>query len=263
MATHYQFPPSGDEFVQDIPIWMTFYIAQYSTFNSNRTRAYVQSRADVAISLPYPRQMTTLNSQSYKAGGSLNVQAVETGNIGGMLKQQMTALEETAKSFFSGGGVVRFDHFETVLEPGARRTHLFDINLVAKNERQANAANTIGLIFQNNVFPLAATSSLLTMLHPPLWYFQATSPLSGQIIPDYWDGTPLVSVLQSADINRSPVLNTPFVTPNFKPLGINIKLSFIELEPAMQPGNGQLGLLSRAERFVSGGGRRRPPNTRS
>jgi hypothetical protein len=257
MPAYYQFPPQNDPYEKEIPVWMNFYISLYSTFNRNRTRAAVQGNAQTVVSIPYPRSMSTLNSQNYTAGGSLNVQSIETGSLLGTLGQQISATKELASSFFSGGGVIRFDHFETVLEPGARRTHAFDINLVAKNEKQAKMASTIGLIFQTNVFPLAATQSLLTMLHPPLWYFEASGH-DKTIVPDYWDGNPLPCVLKSVDINRSPILNTPFTTPNFRPLAINIKLVFIELEPAMQPGNGDLTLLSRAERFI-GGSRVSPP----
>lgn len=256
MTTYYQFPPQDDPYENEIPVWMNFYIAQYSTFNGGRTRAAVKGGAQVAISIPYPRSLSTLNSQNYTAGGSLNVQSIETGSLLGTLGQQISATKELASSFFSGGGVIRFDHFETVLEPGARRTHAFDINLVAKNANQAESANSIALIFQTNVFPLAATTSLLTMLHPPLWYFEASGN-SKKITPDYWDGSPLPCVLKSVDINRSPILNTPFTTLDFKPLAVNIKLVFIELEPAMQPGDGSVSLLSRAERFK--GGFRPPP----
>jgi hypothetical protein len=256
----YSYPPET-EFQRDIPVFLNFYCALWSTFNSARTRYAIENGTQFVVTLPYPRQYNTANTQNYSAGNMLNVYNVETGNVTGLLGQQLTATAELAESFLYGGSVIRFDHFETILEPGARRTHVFDINLVAKTKAQSERANNIALIFQTNVFPLAATQSLLTMLHPPIWWWYADtlqeslvepgSPFHGQ----YWDGDPLPSVLKSVDINRSPILNTPFATPNFKPLAINIKLQFIELEPAMQPGNGAVSLLSRAERFNRGGGR--------
>jgi hypothetical protein len=240
---------------------MTFYAKEWTTFNSGRTRSAIQLKPDGVISIPYPRQMNTSNSQTYTAGGSLNVQSVETGNLLGTLGQQIAATKELASSFFSGGSIIRFDHFETILEPGARRTHSFEINMVAKNEKQSRIANTIALLFQNNCFPIANTASLLTMKHPYLWYFEATSTKEG-FLPDYWDGQPLPSVLKQVDINRSPILNTPFSTPNYKPIALNIKLLFVELEPAMQSGlnsrSGTLSLMNRAERFISGMGRKEP-----
>jgi hypothetical protein len=248
---NFQFPLDPN-FIQDIPIWMTFYVSRYSTFNANRTRTFIKGNKYGTITLPYPRQFNTLNSQNYTAGGSLNVQSIETGNLLGTLGQQITATRELAQSFFSGGGVIRFDHMETVLEPGARRTHAFDINMIAKNAAEAEEINSIALTFQANVFPLADTGSYLTMRHPPLWYFEAFTKTGDTSITNYrnyWDGDPLPCVLKSVDINRSPILNTPFTTPDFKPLGINLKLTFIELEPAMQVGDGTSELLSRAERF--------------
>lgn len=247
---NFQFPLDTN-FAQDIPIWMTFYVSDYSTFNSRRTRSYIKGNPYGTITLPYPRQFNTLNSQNYTSGGSLNVQAIETGNLLGTLGQQITATKELAQSFFSGGGVIRFDHMETVLEPGARRTHAFDINMIAKTKEEADEISAIALTFQTNMHPVADTGSLLTMRHPPLWYFEAFSKDSNITnFRYYWDGNPLPCVLKAVDINRSPILNTAFTTPDFKPLGVNIKLTFIELEPAMQAGNFNAELISRAERFV-------------
>ncbi len=267
MPATYYFPHPSDPMHKDIPVWMSFYVAQWSTFNSARTRAAVVNNAQVVVSIPYPKELRTANSQNYTAGNMLNVQLVETGSMVGTLKQQLSATQELARSFLTGGSVVRFDHMETVLEPGARRTHLFNIDLIAKNKSQEELANDIALIFQTNCFPLASTQSLLTMRHPPIWYFKANKPganlnllntQDSEFIPHYWDGDPLVSVLKSVDINRSPILNIPFASPSYRPIAINIKLTFIELEPAFQQGFGDLQLLSRAERFA-GGARNAPP----
>lgn len=251
MPSTLQFPPKSDPFENDIPVWMTFYVCDYSTFNKNRTRNYVKSQAYGKIAIPYPKRHDTLNNQRYTAGGSLNVQAIETGSLLGTLGQQITATKELFNSFLSGGSVVRFDHFETILEPGARRTHAFNIDLISKTPKQAQAASDIAMTFQANCFPIAGTQSLLTMNHPPLWYFETAVPGFGNGTSMYWDGDPLVSVLQTVDINRAPVLNTGFITRDFLPVAINIKLTFLELEPAMQPGDGGSRIISRAERFTS------------
>jgi len=230
---------------------MTFYMSYYSTFNRNRTKSYIKTNAYGQITLPYPKQFNTLNTQNYTAGGSLNVQTVENRNLS-IIGEEIAATQDLARSFFSGGSVIRFDHMETVLEPGARRTHNFEINLVAKTQLEAEAINSIAVTFQTNMFPIARQASLLTMDHPPLWYFEAFS--LERNITDYhyyWDGNALPCVLKSVDINKSPILNTPFSTPDFKPLAVNIKLAFIELEPAMQRGNETPDLVSRAQRFTN------------
>ena len=230
---------------------MTFYSAYYSTFSANRTRDHIINQSYNAICIPYPQQHKTLNSQSYEMGGSLNVRAIEKG-MGGMVESQIAATAELATSFFSGGGVVRFDHFESRLKPGDRRTHNFDINLISKSDLQAEAANNIAMRFQTNVFPIASNGSILTMIHPPLWVFKATviGVESNFGIQSYWDGQPLACVLRTVDINRSPILNIPIIGSDFKPVALNIKLSFIELEPAMQLGDGSLRILSRSERLA-------------
>jgi hypothetical protein len=260
MPIEYQFPPNGDSYFNEIPVWMKFYCAKYSTFSENRTRSNIKKDSYVTIKIPYPQEKTTLNSQDYVKAPTLNVRTVERGfgGFGEMVSANFNAISESASSFLSGGGVVRFDHFETVLSPGARRTHNFNIMMVGKNKAQTAAANDIAAVFQTNVFPIASNGSILNMLHPPLWYFHAICAVdpvpqsgtkSGLDSNVYWDTNPLVSVLKSVDINKSSILNTPFASPDYFPIAVNIKLSFIELEPALQKGDGTLNIISRSERL--------------
>lgn len=237
----YIFP--NDNYATEIPVWMVFKAAPFSTFSENRTRNAVVSNAVASISVPFPNRMSTSNTQQYMTG--------QYSDLEGLFDKEEYDLKqsESQNSFTQGLGIISYDHAETLLTPGARRTHLFDMNLVAKTANQAETISKIGLAFQTYMYPSAFTESILNMGHPPLWYFFA----AGDNLNDkywYWDGNPLVSVLQSVDINRSPISSLAFMTPDFKPLAINIKLRFIELEPAMQTGSGSLGLFSRSERFT-------------
>jgi hypothetical protein len=239
MAIEYKFPNDG--YATEIPVWMVFKAAPFSTFSEDRTRAAVHSNAVVSISVPFPNRMSTSNTQQYMTG--------QYSDLEGLFDKEEYDLKqsESQNSFTQGLGIISYDHAETLLTPGARRTHLFDMNLVAKTANQALTISNIGLAFQTYMYPSAFTESILNMGHPPLWYFSA---LGDNLTSAYWDGNPLVSVLQSVDINRSPISSLAFMTPDFNPLAINIKLRFIELEPAMQTGSGSLGLFSRSERFT-------------
>jgi len=251
-TTVLQFPPVGDPYEQEVPIWMSFKVGYYSTFSKNRTLGYIKSNAYGEIRVPYPSKMATRDEQNYTSGGSLNIRAVELGGginaITESFSQELSAKAELKKSFYSGGGVVRFDHLETVLQPGARRVHSFSLNLMAKTRAQAQAASEIASTFQTNTYPIATRGSILTMLHPPLWAMEAI----GENLPTdnhkYWDGQPLVSVLNLVDINRAPITNVGFITPDYYPLAININLQFIELEPALQLGDGSANIFSRSDR---------------
>lgn len=247
-----QFPPNSDPFSNDVPVWMVFYCASYSTFSMNRTRAHIINNAYNKIYIPYPKSHSTMNDQVYISEGSKNNRLIETGDADGLKDEMFKKMKETVNSNLSGGGIVTFDHMETVLSAGARRTHSFDINMVSKSKAQAEAANNIVLTFQTNTFPTISNNSILTMIHPPLWCFKALiMGLEGTTIKgDYWDGTPLACVLKSCDINRSPILNTPFIGSDFNPIAINLKLKFIELEPALQAGDGSLQIISRSERLA-------------
>jgi hypothetical protein len=243
MAIEYIFP--NDNYGTEIPVWMNFYAAPFSTFSEKRTRNEVLSNPVVTISVPFPNRMSTANTQQYMTG--------QYSDLEGLFDKEEYDLKqsESQNSFTQGLGIISYDHAETLLTPGARRTHLFDMNLVAKTAGQSFTINNIALAFQTYMYPTAFTESLLNMGHPPLWHFFASGDFGGATIKRaYWDGNPLVSVLQSVDINRSPISSLPFMTPDFTPLAINIKLRFIELEPAMQLGDGSLGLFSRSERFT-------------
>jgi len=253
MANTIQFPPTSDKFADDIPVWMTFYCAAYSTFSKNRTRSHIIDNAYNRISVPYPKNHTTTNDQVYVSEGSKNNRLIETGDADNLKDEMFKKMKETVTSNLTGGGIVTFDHMETVLSPGARRTHSFEITMISKSEAQAEAANNIALTFQTNTFPTISNNSILTMIHPALWCFKANiMGMQGTTIKgDYWDGTPLASVLKSCDINRSPILNTPFIGSDFNPVAINLRLKFIELEPALQAGDGSLNIISRSERLAN------------
>lgn len=244
MAKAYIFPkkstnPNDPDWTSEIPIWMNFYAADYSTFVGNRTRNHIYSNPFLKISIPYPLQAATSNTQQYMSGKYPDIEGL-------FIKEDYKLKEqEMENSYTQGLGIMSYDHTETVLSPGARRFHRFEIQLVAKNEDQSDNINDIALAFQSNMYPTTFTESVLNMGHPPLWHIFASGTLTDYDAL-YWDGEPLVSVLQSVDINRSPIQNTPFMTTNKKPLAVNIRLTFLELEPAMANSN---GLLSRSERF--------------
>jgi hypothetical protein len=244
MAIEYYFPGPNDTYSNEIPIWMSFNACRYSTFAGNRTRAYVEQNAVVRIVVPYPVNHGTSNNQQYMSGKYPDLEGLFNKEDYKLKEQEMD------NSFTQGLGILSYDHLETVLTPGARRTHRFEMNLVAKNSDQAYRINRIARAFQTYMFPSAFTQSVLNISHPPLWSFYAAGPATFEQ-SKFWDGDPLVSVLQSVDINHSPIQNLPITTPDFIPLAVNIKLIFIELEPAMQIGNGALGLISRSENFTS------------
>lgn len=225
-------------------VWMHFYAAKYSTFYQNRTRTFVQNNPIASVTMPYPQRHSTGNYQQYMSG--------KYPDLEGLFDKEDYKLkeQEMENSFTQGLGVMSYDHTETVLTPGARRSHQFDITLVARNSPEAWVINRIGRLFQSFMFPGTFTQSVLNMTHPPIWSWYVTLPEGTDEGCKLWDGDPLVSVLQSVDINHTPIQNIPFTTPDMLPLAVNIKLSFLELEPAMQYDyriDG--GLISRSERF--------------
>jgi len=270
------FPHTSDLSQKDVPVWITFYSANYSTWAFYRTPAAVTSNCNNKIVLPYPNNFNTLNNIPYANSASIQMRGVEQvlkktfgtrqnnqpapgfggtvpinpepsepanqaapqtntlQNVGGMLAQGAIASGELFESFMTGGNVFRFDHTETVLKPGCRRTHTFEFNLIAKSGESAQAASRIANAFQANAHPGAFTRSIYTMTHPDIWTFGiSTKPGESE---SQLDGQGLTCVLARVDINRSPIQNIPYtIFYNGKrwPLAVNIKLNFTELEPAL------------------------------
>lgn len=276
MGVPLNFPDAADASSMDIPLWTTFYCANYSTWAEYRTPQQVQLDYNYRIVLPYPTTFNTLNQIPYTNSPSIQMRGVEeilkglgmgrgqpiteerlkdaakgfegkkksssdeSGSNNVINRMASFALQESIaggemfESFMTGGNVFRMDHTEMVLKPGCRRTHVFEFNLVAKTGKSAELASRIANAFQANAHPGAFTRSIYTMTHPDIWTF-GISPNPGE---SAWqiDGQGLTSVLVGVDINRAPIQNIPyniFYGGYSYPLATNIKLKFVELEPAL------------------------------
>lgn len=240
-AKDVQFPAKEDPSYNDVSTWITFYAAPYSTFSRNRMPASVISNAFQRITLPYPGVFNTQNQQEYSNMPTPQIKAMEIG-VFASLQQSLLGTIEKAESFMRGSNVMTFDHMETVLVPGGRRTHRFEFNLIGKTEASIGAATDAALTFQTLMHPGADTSSIYTQTHPAVWVFTAGNYADGGVAYTAdraaLDGFGLTCVLTSVDINRAPIENIPYVVKTQWsgaqfPVAINIKLNFIELEPAL------------------------------
>jgi hypothetical protein len=256
MAYSYFFPDSSDPTTNSIKTWITFWAADYSTFSYNRIPNQIISDAHTSITLPYPGVFNTQNQQEYSNMPSPQIKSMELG-IMGSLQQSLIGTMEKAESFMRGGNIITFDHMETVLMPGGRRTHRFEFTLVAKTNASLKGVSNIPLVFQALMHPGANTSSIYTQTHPSIWVFCAgSSPRSsaGYYYDDdlnVLDGFSPACVLAACDINRSPIQNIPYtvnVDGKEVPLAVNIKLSFMELEPSLRRSGSDRVIISRSQR---------------
>lgn len=242
------FPHPTDPSYNDVKQWMVFYAANYSTFSSNRVPDYIVGNAIWSMALPFPGVYNTQNQQEYSNMPTPQIKGFEIGMFASLQQSLLGTIEKT-ESFLRGGNVMTFDHMETVLQPGGRRNHRIEYNLIAKTQESAGAATDIALRFQTLMHPGANTESIYTQTHPFLWQICAGDNANADFGNDYGrlDGFALPSVLASVDVNRAPIQNIPYSTLGMNPIAINIKLNFIELEPAFGTPNG-LALRSRSQR---------------
>ena len=239
MATRITFP--GDGMNSEIPVFLTFYWNQYKRFNSGRTSAAVKAGGNY-ISVPYPKLFNVSNDMKYTDSGTIGGSPLD---IMKMKADEAFKSSQFMYNYFQGGNAFTFDNMETVLAPGAKRKYVVSMDLVAKTTGQASQINKIITQFQLNTHSSWNGANKLIWTHPPLWFIDATNSGAGSI--PGWSPTTLPSVLTHMDVNRNPILDTPF-NLNGYPLAVNINLTFLELEPAVNY-NGKL--INRAETFKS------------
>lgn len=242
VGTRLIFP--GDAMNEEIPVFLTFYFAQYSRFNSGRKTSAIVNKN--YISVPYPKLFNVSNDVKYETAGTIGAPTVME-----LMKMKADEFKKpidfATSYFFNGGNAFTFDNMETVLAPGGRRSYQVSMDLIAKSHSQAEIIKEIVNAFQTNMHSSWDGGNKLIWKHPPLWVLKTTSSNSANPI-DGWDPTSLPSVLTHVDINRNPVLDTPFNLTNDHPLAVNINLKFIELEPAV---NNNGVLKNRAETFTT------------
>lgn len=241
----YAFPIAGTEQAKEIPVHMVFYYKEYSTFNSGRLPSTIMGSGNW-VQLPYPKVFSISNDMKYEAGGSL---VQEMNNLQFSARENADAFNQRVDAFLQGGSAITPDHMETFLMPGSRRVYNISFDLVAKTQADAVIASEIARVFQSNAFPRWSGGSKLVWQHPPLWQIQvvANGQEGSPVQTEYWNGNALPAVLKNVDINRAPILQTPYITKQGAPLALNINLQFYELEPAVYFGG---KLINRADVFV-------------
>lgn len=241
----FRFPPEGDNMASEIPVYVKFSWGQYTRDNKGRSRDAIKG-ANNYIMVPYPKLFNIASNMKYADSGTIGLGIQE------FAKLQLDNLESKADKMLNfmltGGSAFTFDNMETVLQPGSRRRFTVSMDLVAKSTDQSQAAVDIAKAFQINSVSSWDGGNALVWIHPPLWIAEACDS-NGNVL-DNWDSMILPSVLANVEVNKNPILDTPFNLLNNSPLAINISLSFVELEPAV---NYQGELLNRAEVFYTRG----------
>jgi hypothetical protein len=238
MATTYTFPPDQQS---EIPVYLKFRWADYARYNSKRTKTAINSSGNYIL-VPYPKLFNVSNDMKYMDSGTVGGSLADFAKI--QIDNLTKSTDMTANYFMQGGSAFTFDNMETVLAPGGRRKYDISIDLVSKTLAQAQMAVNIANSFQLNAHSTWDGTNVLVWKHPPLWYIQACNNTGGEL--PGWSPSTLPAVLYHVDINRNPILDTPFNLNGNYPLAININLRFMELEPAVNYGN---QLVNRAETF--------------
>jgi len=244
MTTQTKISFPGDNMSSEIPVFLTCFWGDYSRYNKDRTKSSIISKGNY-IQVPYPKLFNVSNDVPYTNSGTIS---------GGPMDNLKTAFDnltfegnQLVNYFLKGGSSFTYDNMESVLTPGARRKYIVGMDLIAKTEAQAEKAKLIADTFQKNAFSTWEGGNRLIWKHPPLWVLSTTTTQNNTTNSKGWDPTGLPSVLTHVDINKNPILDTPFNLSNDHPLAININLSFVELEPAVN--TKAYGLTNRAQTF--------------
>lgn len=252
--------PSTSRYQSQVAAWVKFAPQNFSTLPSARVQAKTVG-ANGAIILPLQRYSSP-NSANYEdvepsgtemigqgirdmfSGGGVGKLSAVLGNLP---ISQMGGLSVNNVMNFVGGikgaALQDISHSDLMFKNAAKRVHAFAFSLYAKNAQDAENLDYIADQFQSGLYPHLESRTLNKATPPPMWKIQIV-PSSGSDKSMVLKNSIQPSVLVNCTINRMDS-NAPVLTTNNYFLGLDISLSFSEIEPAYTSYKGP-GLFSRA-----------------
>jgi hypothetical protein len=238
----------------EIPYWLIFHHAPYSVLAKERTRDAIVSRSDGYIQLPLPQELLIKTEHEYNAtagtvGGNQLSKANELNTVGGrpalykkfFVDRALYSLEKAATT----STYRRFGNTnELTLVNEARRVFIFEYVLVPRSLLESRTITDMCNYFRTNSYP-AATSTPERTFPPDLWRVAVAGEGSTEFLSASWLSDPLVCVLRSVHINKSPI---PQDVPRFfedgGPMVTALTLVFQEHETGTNKGG---RILSKSE----------------
>jgi len=232
--------------VTEIPYWLIFHHAPYSVLAEERTRDAIVSRSEGYIQLPLPQELLIKTDHEYNAmvgtvGGEQLSKANELNTVGGrpalykkfLVDRALYSLEQASTT----STYRRFGNTnEMTLVNEARRVITLEYILIPRSSFESRTITDMCNYFRTFSYP-AATSTPERTFPPDLWRIAVAGEGETEFLSASWLSDPLVCVLRSVHINKSPI---PQDVPRFfedgGPMATAITLVFQEHETGTQKG---------------------------
>lgn len=239
-----EFPtPDGNNTYRDqVAAWVRFSAISFSTIPAARVAAQaIQQLGDTYI-LPLQR-FNSANKAQYKEEEPGSVQGIfqglrdlATGDLTkiGSAVAQATGVSQIIDAVAGAGGAATLDVSlaDQTFKGTQKRIHTFGFTLLSKNAKEAQVIDEIAQGFQKNLYPLMLSSAVGKVKPPPMWRINIV-PNGGTSNSKILTNDINLSVLDTCTINRLD-RSAPVLTKNGYFLGLDLALSFVEIEPAFR-----------------------------
>ena len=263
-----QFPDPNSSAIaiydQQVAAWVRFSCTSFNTLAKNRVKFEKSSDPNDNYILPLQRYASP-NVATYE-----DVEPNKTDMIFGGIRDFLTGDAQKIRSIGAslggnivadtiagamGEGMVQTSLSDLGFKSTAKRVHSFGFSLYAKNKKDAANLDTIANGFQTRLYPFLF-SDVMTK-PPPMWDIS--------IVPNGGKGSSKVlanniglSILSNVSVSRLDKLG-PVLTTNDYFLGLDITVSFTEIEPSMRTwslkkGSNHEDIVSRSKASYTTGG---------
>jgi hypothetical protein len=254
--------PTSNTYQSRVAAWVSFTPQNFSTRSD--TKKAVKNGGGSGYMLPLQRYSSP-NSAGYaevEPSGieqiGMGIRDLVTGGGVGRLSNTIDTIisvvnplgfgvgdVSNALSGIKGAAQQEVSNSDLLFQQTAKRPHSFGFSLYAKNKADAQAIDTIVNGFQTRLYPFMETRTLNRVSPPPMWGIK--------IIPNGGASNSLVlensiqpSVLVNCSITRLDA-NAPVLTRDNYYMGIDLTLSFTEIEPAYRSYDNPEKLFMRSE----------------
>lgn len=267
-ATAIQFPDpnSSDIAIYDkqVAAWIRFECTSFNTLAKKRVNFERSSDPNDNYILPLQRYASP-NVASYE-----DAEPSKTDMIFGGIRDLLTGDGQKIRSIGAslggniiadtiagamGEGMVQTSLSDLGFKNTAKRVHSFGFSLYAKNAKDAINLDTIANGFQTRLYPFLF-SDVMTK-PPPMWNISIV-PNGGKGNSKVLSNNIGLSVLSNVSVSRLDKLG-PVLTTNDYFLGLDITVSFTEIEPSMRTwsikkGSNHEDIVSRSKASYTTGG---------
>lgn len=266
MSIAFQYPTSNT-YQSRVAAWVTFTPQNFST-RPDVKKAVKNNTGSGGPNRPYMlplQRYTSPNSAGYAEVEPSGIEQMGMGIRDLLTGQGVGRLSNTIDSVISlvnplgfgvqdvasvmsglkGAALQEVSNSDMMFQQAAKRTHAFGFSLYAKNKADAEAIDTIANGFQTRLYPFMETRTLNKVSPPSMWGIKII-PNGGSSNSYVLDNAIQPCVLVNCSINRLDA-NAPVLTRDNYFMGVDLTLSFSEIEPAYRSYDNPEKLYMRSE----------------